>query len=381
MRSNPFKAFSLLLILLVLSCTKDEMGELTVNLTYGEEGLVEVTASASKAVLYRFSFGPDAVFENTSGVISYSYQNKGSYTLGVWSFFDEELSNYSYKTIEIEIVNAPGEGTDAIDPSLIDTSEEATVYSGFELAWSDEFNYEGSPAEEKWHHQIIPIFGGGWANNEKQHYTARLDNSFVSNGTLKIVAKRENYSYQGSQKAYTSARLNSKFDFQYGRIDVRAKLPASEGTWPAIWTLGSNIGEKGNYFGTEFGNVGWPECGEIDIVEQRGGNKEELLGTFHWLDRGSNQNASYGLTKTTANLKISDVTEDFHIYSMVWSASKITLYVDGNVLSELAIGSVGLFDNPHYLLLNLAMGGTLGGNIPNSFEQDTLEIDYVRYYR
>jgi len=357
------------------------MDELSVDLALGAEGLVQVQASARGAVLYRFSFGTNAVFENNTGLISYTYKNKGVYTIGVWSFFDEGLTEFNYKTIEIEIDNAPGVANESTDQTLIDTSEEATVYSGYELVWNDEFNYEGSPAEERWHHQVIPIFGGGWANNEKQHYTARSDNSYVSNGTLKIVAKKENYNFQGSQKAYTSARLNSKFDFQYGRIDVRAKLPHSQGTWPAIWTLGSNIGETGNYFGTEKGNVGWPKCGEIDIVEQKGNNKEELLGTFHWYDLGSQQYASYGLTKTTSNLNISNVTEDFHLYSMVWTSTMIKLYVDGKVLSQLDISGGGLFDNPHYLLLNLAMGGTLGGNIPNSFVQDTLEVDYVRYYR
>ena len=108
--------------------------------------------------------------------------------------------------------------------------------------------------DDKWHHQVIPIFEGGWANNEKQHYTNRIENSYVSNGTLKIVAKNEIYDYKGITKSYTSARLNSKFDFQYGRIDVRAKLPKSVGTWPAIWTLGTNVGEIGNYHGKVIGN-------------------------------------------------------------------------------------------------------------------------------
>ena len=120
--------------------------------------------------------------------------------------------------------------------------------------------------DDKWHHQVIPIFEGGWANNEKQHYTNRIENSYVSNGTLKIVAKNEIYDYKGITKSYTSARLNSKFDFQYGRIDVRAKLPKSAGSWPAIWTMGTNVGEIGNYHGDQEGSVGWPKCGEIDII-------------------------------------------------------------------------------------------------------------------
>ena len=116
------------------------------------------------------------------------------------------------------------------------------------LIWSDEFDYSGPPDPTKWHHQVIPIIDGvNWANDELQHYTDENTNSFVSNGTLKIKAIKESYSFNGVTKNYTSARLNSKFAFQYGRVDVHAKLPNEAGTWPAIWTLGANINEIGNY--------------------------------------------------------------------------------------------------------------------------------------
>lgn len=373
--------FASFLFLSILCCSGNGDGELVVDFDLGDNGLVNIEASADQAIIYRFSFGANAVFENASGVIDYTYLAKGSYTVGIWAFFDADYTSYSYQTLEIEITSASGESRPNFDPSLIDTSEETTVHSGFELIWNDEFNYEGSPSDAKWHHQYIPLFGGGWANNEKQHYTARLDNSYVSEGTLKIVAKRESYTYEGSRKAFTSARLNSKFDMQYGRIDVRAKLPASGGTWPAIWTLGTNIGERGNYHGTSDGNVGWPSCGEIDIMEQSGSEKEKLLGTFHWADTNSGEYASYGLTKTISNLGISDVTENFHVYSLVWTTTAIQIYVDGKLLSQLSNSSNVPFDNPHYLLLNIAMGGTLGGTIPSDFSQDVMEIDYVRFYQ
>ena len=267
-----------------------------------------------------------------------------------------------------------------IDPQNIDVSEDITVYDDYQLVWNDEFNYEGTPSSEKWHHQYIPLFNGGWANDEKQHYTARLDNSFVSEGTLKIVAKREDYTYEGSRKSFTSARLNSKFSFLYGRIDVRAKLPTSQGTWPAIWTLGTNIGELGNYYGTTDGNVGWPSCGEIDIMEQEGGNKQILYGTFHWAG-GGGQPASYGLTKDISSIGITNVTSTFHLYSLIWNSSSIKVMVDNILIAELANTGAVPFDNPHYLLLNIAMGGTLGGTVPGSFSEDTMEIDYVRFYQ
>lgn len=374
-------SFIVLFILSLVSCSKETIAELKVEYTLGENGSINILAAADNAVLYRFSFANDEVFENTSGSINYTYGNKGSYTIGIWSFFDQNQNSYSYQTIEVTISNASGNSTAVIDESLIDNSEETTIYTGYELVWNDEFNYEGEPSTLKWHHQYIPIFGGGWANNERQHYTERLDNSYVSDGTLKIVAKREDYTYEGSRKTFTSARLNSKFNMLYGRIDVRAKLPQSEGTWPAIWTLGTNIGERGNYYGTTDGDVGWPNCGEIDIMEQNGSNKDQLLGTFHWANQGSGEYASYGLTKTIENLNISNVTDNFHLYSMIWTPNLIKLLVDDTLLVQLGIGTNAPFDNPHYLLLNIAMGGTLGGTIPNSFSEDSMEIDYVRFYQ
>jgi len=352
-----------------------------VDFTLEENGQVRVTADASQAVLYRFSFESNAVFENSTGIIDYTYSNKGTYTLGIWAFFDTEYNSYSYRTVTLEITNASGNASASVDPNNIDTSEETTVYSDYTLVWNDEFNYEGTPSDKKWHHQYIPIIGGSWANGEKQHYTARTDNSFVNDGTLKIVAKRETYTFEGSRKSFTSARLNSKFELEYGRIDVRAKLPSAEGTWPAIWTLGTNVGERGNYHGTTAGNVGWPACGEIDIMEQDGTDKEKLYGTFHWADASNGQNASYGLTKTRAVLGIGTPSADFHLYSLVWTPATLKIFVDNVLLVQLTNSSSVPFDNPHYLLLNIAMGGTLGGSIPSSFSQDTMEVDYVRFYQ
>jgi len=373
--------FALSYISLIISCSKESNDDLKVDFTLEGNGRVRVTADASKAVLYRFSFESNAVFENSTGIIDYTYSNKGTYTLGIWAFFDTEYNSYSYQTVTLEITNASGNASASVDPNNIDTSEETTVYSDYTLVWNDEFNYEGTPSDKKWHHQFIPIIGGSWANGEKQHYTARTDNSFVSDGTLKIVAKRETYTFEGSRKSFTSARLNSKFELEYGRIDVRAKLPSAEGTWPAIWTLGTNVGERGNYHGTTAGNVGWPACGEIDIMEQDGTDKEKLYGTFHRADASSGQNASYGLTKTRAVLGIGTPSADFHLYSLVWTPATLKIFVDNVLLVQLTNSSSVPFDNPHYLLLNIAMGGTLGGSIPSSFSQDTMEVDYVRFYQ
>ena len=291
-----------------------------------------------------------------------------------------DLSNQTEVNYYLDNFNFSPPLTITADPVNIDSSEESTIYSGYQLVWNDEFNYEGAPSDEKWHLQYIPIIDGGWANDEKQHYTTRRDNSFVSDGTLKIVAKKELYAYEGVNRAYTSARLNSKFDIRYGRIDVRAKLPVSKGTWPAIWTLGTNIGEVGNYYGTSDGNVGWPECGEIDIMEQNGTNKQLLYGTFHWSDSGGQQD-SFGLIKDISSLNVSNLSSEFHLYSLIWTSASLKIYVDNFLVSSIENTASVPFDNPHYLLLNLAMGGTLGGVVPGTFEEDKMEIDYVRFYQ
>ena len=291
-----------------------------------------------------------------------------------------DLSNQTEVNYYLDNFNFSPPLTITADPVNIDSSEESTIYSGYQLVWNDEFNYEGAPSDEKWHLQYIPIIDGGWANDEKQHYTTRRDNSFVSDGTLKIVAKKELYAYEGVNRAYTSARLNSKFDIRYGRIDVRAKLPVSKGTWPAIWTLGTNIGEVGNYYGTSEGNVGWPECGEIDIMEQNGTNKQLLYGTFHWSDSGGQQD-SFGLIKDISSLNVSNLSTEFHLYSLIWTSASLKIYVDNFLVSSIENTASVPFDNPHYLLLNVAMGGTLGGVVPGTFEEDKMEIDYVRFYQ
>jgi beta-glucanase (GH16 family) len=244
------------------------------------------------------------------------------------------------------------------------------------LVWSDEFNYSGTVDSNKWHHQIIPIINGtDWANGELQHYTNQLSNSFVSNGSLKIKAIRENYTYNNVTKPYTSARLNSKFAFKYGRVDVRAKLPAEAGTWPAIWTLGANINEVGNYFGSTYGSVGWPVCGEIDIMEQNGWDKTNLIGHLHYSNANTNVYQNEGSTTY-----IQDSSGEFHIYSLIWTENVIKILLDDVVFFERENTQEIPYDNHHYLLLNIAMGGNLGGAIPSNFNNATMEIDYVRVY-
>ncbi|WP_117883782.1 glycoside hydrolase family 16 protein [Aureibaculum luteum] len=239
-----------------------------------------------------------------------------------------------------------------------DGSEPTAFVSEFNnLSWSDEFDTDGSPDSAKWGYDIG---AGGWGNNEVQTYTNESANAIVEGGFLKINAIKDGV-------MYTSARLKSQglYDFTYGRVDVRAKLPASAGTWPAIWMLGAN-----------FETIGWPASGEIDIMEQTGGDKNSILGTFHWLDSGTNTNASYGETATE-----NTSTTDFHIYSLEWTTDKVIVLIDNVPYTTLANNADLPFNADFFLILNIAMGGTLGGDIDAAFTQDTMEIDYVRVYQ
>ena len=255
------------------------------------------------------------------------------------------------------------------------SQQEADDALAARLIYSDEFNVAGSPDTNKWHHQVIPPNNGTWHNNELQHYTDADANSFVSDGTLKIVAKKESYTYENSTLDYTSARLNSKFVFKYGRVEVRAKTPTGGGTWPAIWTLGANINEVGNFHGDTYGNVGWPHCGELDIMEQYGNDKTKTTSAIHWNEIGG------GHVYVTDEKPISNVGSDFHVYSMEWTDSKIEFFVDDVKILEKVNDDTVPFDNEHYLLLNLAIGGQLGGDVPADFTDQTFEIDYVRVYK
>ena len=243
------------------------------------------------------------------------------------------------------------------------------------LVWSDEFDYEGGINQSLWHLQRVPIDNGSWANNELQHYTENIKNCFVRDGMLNIVAIKEEIEMYNSSKNYSSARLNSKFDFKYGRIDVRAKLPSSSGTWPAIWTLGSNIDEIGNYLGENKGETPWPYCGEIDIMEQNGWDKADLYNVLHFHNTGTNKKDEMKKISNIAN------SNEFNVYSLVWTKEKIYWLLNNNITFEHKNMDVMPFDNKHYLLLNLAIGGILGGKVPEDFHEERMIIDYVRIFQ
>ena len=242
------------------------------------------------------------------------------------------------------------------------------------LVWSDEFDTDGPINSDNWFHQTQLPQGGSWFNGEIQHYTDRSDNAFVENGILKIVAKKESFTDQGVTKQYTSARLNSKYAFTYGRIEIRAKLPIGVGTWPAIWMLGQNINEDGGYWDIQgFGNASWPACGEIDVMEHWGDNQNFVQSAMH-------TPSSFGNTENKGGQVVSTASTEFHIYAVEWTDEKMVFSVDDKVHytynpSE-KNNNTWPFDAPQYLLLNIAIQPFI---IP-SFTESTMEVDYVRVY-
>lgn len=249
-----------------------------------------------------------------------------------------------------------------------------------DLVWSDEFDTNGAINSTNWFHQTQLPAGGSWFNGEQQHYTNQITNSFVNAGFLNIVAKKENFTDQGFTKQYTSARLNSKFAFLYGRVDVRAKIPTNQGTWPAIWMLGKNVNEDGGFFDATFGTTNWPACGEIDILEHGITPSQPT----NYIQSALHTPSSFGNTVNIGGTIASNLGNDFHVYSMNWSPNEISFLLDGVVFytynPAVKNASNWPFNQEQYLLLNIAMGG-VAGTIPSNFTQATMEIDYVRVYQ
>lgn len=243
------------------------------------------------------------------------------------------------------------------------------------LVWSDEFETDGAIDDTKWFHQTKLPNGSSWYNGEVQHYTNRTANAVVDNGFLKIIAKKETFTDQGVTKQYTSARLNSKFAFTYGKIEVRAKLPSGAGTWPAIWMLGKNVNENGGYWDNEgYGTTGWPACGEIDIMEHWGNNQNYVQSAMH-------TPSSYGATVNLGGQTVTTASSEFHIYTFEWTPQKMVFGVDGvtHYMYNPSVkdASTWPFDADQYLLLNIAIQQSISPN----FTQSAMEIDYVRIYQ
>ena len=255
------------------------------------------------------------------------------------------------------------------------------------MVWSDEFDQDGPVSEDKWNVETIPPNNGSWWNGELQFYTDKEDNIRVEEGLLKITAKYE--SFEG--KNYTSARINTqdKFEFTYGRVEMRAKLPNWEGMWPAFWLLGANIDE-----------IGWPNCGELDILEH-GDYVKDSTSNDPGLISSAVHYGPQDYSRQTTNVPgkiffdtgqerfirsekiIEKPFEEYHTYSMQWAPDKIQFFIDDEMHLEFPMQSQhSPFDKPFFLLLNLAVGGHwTDGYVASGFTEATYEIDYVRVYQ
>ena len=227
-------------------------------------------------------------------------------------------------------------------------------------AWQDEFDRDGLPDATRWDYEVGLI-----RNRERQYYTrSRSENARVENGLLIIEARRERF--EGAD--YTSASLTSRANWTYGRFEVRARLPKGRGTWPAIWMLGTNIRQ-----------VGWPDCGEIDIMEHVGFDPGRIHANIHTRAYNHVQGTNKG-----NSIVVPSPDGEFHVYSAVWTPDQLTFFVDNqryfSFAKEPGGAAVWPFDQPQYLILNLAIGGSWGGQqgIDDAAFPARYEIDYVR---
>ena len=328
------------------------------------------TVATSMFGLKQVSFGPST----SKAAIEGSYDNEDyrrtSFEISDNGFMGWLVGSSTYDIISISndelfvrIIEA-GDGFAWYHRFTSTKPTQSASYTYNDLVWEDDFNTDGAPDATNWTYDLgtTDTFGNnGWGNGELQTYTNNAENVKVEGGSLKITAKSD------GNGGYTSARLKSQGlrKFTYGRVEVRAKLPASAGTWPAIWMLGSN-----------YTTVGWPTCGEIDIMEQTGANKDNTLGTLHWYNNTASANASYG-----ESTPVADASSDFHLYTVEWSDTSIKIYLDDVSFFQMANDSTLPFNADFFMILNIAMGGTLGGDIDPSFTEDTMEIDYVKVFQ
>ena len=240
---------------------------------------------------------------------------------------------------------------------LLSSNLVAQSKKGYRLVWKDDFSGK-SIDSTSWTHEVAKP---GWVNNEKQRYT-NGENVEQKNGKLILTARNEN-------NEYTSSRLITKDKriFTYGFMEIKAKLPEGKGTWPALWMLGNNIDK-----------VGWPACGELDIMEHVGRNPGMVFSSIH-------NKSGYGNTPYSGKMPIEQPYNKFHIYAMEWTPDYITFFVDGKKIyhyqPEQKNADNWPFDKPAYFIFNIAIGGNSGGEIDNSIFPNSMIIDWVKVYQ
>lgn len=357
---------ALAVVLALSGCESDPVNQvilpenLQISTVVSETGLAEVTAQADLTNFYTATVwnGSDSVqFQEASGNFSWQLTAPGTYAFRVRAHttatdFIEKLDTL------IWFVDTTNSGSFPLSGYSTPIS-----YPGYTLVWNDEFS--GTALSSDW---VFDIGTGnsGWGNNELQYYTNQ--NVRVLQGVLEITAKKEPF----NTSQYTSTRIKTQGQksWKYGRIDIRAAMPQGQGIWPALWMLGD-----------AFSSIGWPHCGEIDIMEMIGGqgnNDRTAHGTAHWFNNG---HASHTGSKTIPSSTLAD---KFHVYSIVWNAQSITWLLDDQVYNTLSItdAQFSSFHEPFFFIFNVAVGGNWPGspNASTNFPQP-MYVDYVRVFQ
>jgi beta-glucanase (GH16 family) len=333
--------------------------EVELNIADDGSGKVEILATADNAITYALYIGADSEpeAENTSGLFEYTFLQPGYYEIEVRAYGTSGRYIKVVRQVVIDMSN---------DVSIEDGYYSPLTYEGYDLVWNDEFNgSEIDPAN--W---VFETGTGcpnlcGWGNNELQFY--RQENAWVEEGVLTIEARKENHS--GSNYTSTRMKTQAKRSFKYGRIDIRALLPKGKGIWPALWMLGDNIT-----------SVGWPSCGEIDIMELVGGadSDNRVHGTLHWNDNGAvNAGGSYTLSNGI-------FADEYHVFTIIWNEFSIKWLVNDIQFHEIDITPSHMteFHERFFFIFNVAVGG----NWPGSPDETTvfpqqMKVDYVRVFQ
>ncbi len=353
-----------------------EAGDYDVNLTV--LGLDGDRKSATKSVniastdfSISFTAEPDGADPN---YVNLENTSMGDFDAFRWVYRNKIIENetnavayFPYAgTYEVQLIIDKNGETFSSSQNVTIVSDDPEYFSKLELVWSEEF--EGNEVNaDTW---TFETGSGGWGNNELQNYTDG-DNVTVQDGILTITAEKVNDAQVAG--SYTSTRMitNGKKEFTYGRMEIKARLPEGTGIWPAIWMLGSNIG-----------SVGWPACGEIDIMEYVGYEPNTVHATVHTA-------AGYGGNANGSSKTLETAEEDYHVYGLFWTEKELVFYTDsiGNVTHRYAPSSKDdenwPFNKPQFFILNVAVGGNWGGaqGIDNSIFPQSMEVDYVRVYQ
>jgi beta-glucanase (GH16 family) len=322
------------------------------------KGKVEAEIKADNANFYSIHFETQAGFvspEMSGNKAHYTYVDTGWFKIK----FRAHVSNASFtEKVDSVYISFP-------ESTLENGYKTPLSYPGYRLVWADEF--EGNSLDmNAWTYET-GRGNWGWGNNELQYYQDGTKNAVVADGKLTITAKKE----AAGTAEYTSARIKTqgKKAFTFGRVDIRARLPKGQGVWPALWMLGSNITQ-----------VGWPACGEIDIMELVGHKPNEIFGTAHW---GNSAPSTY-LSKVS-RLSAGDYSDSFNVFSIIWSENKIEWFMNDvryHIVTPANTGGIYPFNKEHFFIFNVAIGGTWPGN-PDATTRlpQSMEVDYIRVFQ